>query len=135
VYVDAGGVTHGFARNRRGDVTTVDVDGAIATIAFDNNDRGEIVGLYIDAAGVVHGFRRGPAGDTTTIDVPDMAQTRLRGINDDGQIVIDSVDNQVRHHGWLYEAGEFTEITLRGVPTGSLAVDINDDGEIIGNVL
>ena len=83
----------------------------------------------------MHGFLRTPGGDVTTIDVPGMDQTRLQGINNEGQIVIDGVDSQLRHHSWLLDDGRFTEIEPRGVATGSLATDINDDGRIVGWLL
>jgi uncharacterized membrane protein len=116
-------------------VTTVDVDGAVATIAYDNNDRGQIVGFYADTAGRIHGFLRNPGGDVVTVDVPGMAQTRLQGINNEGQIVIDGVDKQALHHSFRLDNGRFREIEPRGAPSGTLATDINDRGRIVGWIL
>jgi uncharacterized membrane protein len=102
---------------------------------LDNDDQGQVVGTYVEADGQVHGFLRTPGGDVTTIDVPGMDQTRVQGVNNQGQMVIDGVDGQLRHHSWLLEGGRFTEIEPPGVPTGSLATDINDDARIVGWLL
>jgi uncharacterized membrane protein len=134
-YADDAGRQHAFVRDRRGRIERFDVDGAVVTIAYDNNDRGEVVGVYLDAAGRQHGFLRSPRGEVTTVDVPGAEFTRLTGINNEGQIVIDSGDKQLLHHSWLLEDGRFTEIEPHGVPTGSLAADINDRGRIVGWIL
>jgi uncharacterized membrane protein len=134
-YTGADGVTRGFVRDRHGRIDSFDVEGAVVTIPYDNNDRGQVVGVYLDTAGRQHGFLRSPRGHITTIDVPGMFATRLQGINNEGQIVIDSVDKQLLHHSWLLENGQFTEIKPRGVLSGSLASDINDQGRIVGWIL
>jgi hypothetical protein len=61
--VDAGGVTHGFVRTQRGDITTFDVSGAGSgsgqgTIPNSSDPAKGITGYYVDASGVSHGFLR-----------------------------------------------------------------------------
>jgi len=85
------GTLHGYVQDRRG-VTTLDVPGAVATVALDVNDRGQVVGGYIDAAGRQHGFRY-DRGHYTTIDAPRPLDPVARGniatgINDRGDIVV-----------------------------------------------
>jgi uncharacterized membrane protein len=63
----------------------IDFPGALATLAFDLNDRGQIVGSLGDAEGVTHGFLLGN-GEFTQIDLP-VGETNAFGINDRGQIV------------------------------------------------
>ena len=53
----------------KGNFTTIDYPGANATIAFGNDELGEIVGLYFDADGVGHGFLLSN-GTFTSIDPP-----------------------------------------------------------------
>jgi hypothetical protein len=46
-YLDAGGTSHGFLRDRKGVFATIDhPDGIGKTVALDINDRGQIVGAY-----------------------------------------------------------------------------------------
>ncbi len=40
------------------------------TVAFANNDQGQIVGFYTDTNVVAHGFLRSPKGEFTSFDVP-----------------------------------------------------------------
>jgi uncharacterized membrane protein len=46
---------HGFAL-RRGQLTTIDVPGALSTGTFGINARRDVVGGYYDAAGTLHGY-------------------------------------------------------------------------------
>ena len=66
--------------------TTIDVPGAVATLAQGINDHGQIVGEYLDG---ITGPGHGPLldGTFTTIDVPGASFTVARGINNRGQIV------------------------------------------------
>lgn len=48
---------HGFLISQ-GDMTPIDVPGAVATAAAGINSRGDIVGFYSDATGAAHGFLR-----------------------------------------------------------------------------
>jgi uncharacterized membrane protein len=84
-----------------------------------------------------HGFVRDDGG-YRPVDVRGASFTAAQGQNNAGHVVggyIDGVDGQLRHHSWLLEGGRFTEIEPRGVPTGSLATDINDEGRIVGWLL
>jgi probable HAF family extracellular repeat protein len=85
------GSLHGFIRDE-GRVTRLDVRGAVATVAYDVNDRGQVVGGYIDARGRQHGFLY-EKGRYTTIDAPRPLDpfamgSIATGINDRGEVVV-----------------------------------------------
>jgi probable HAF family extracellular repeat protein len=108
---DAAGL-HGFLYSG-GSFTTIDVPGAVQTIANGINDSGQIVGSFSDAAG--HGFLDS-GGTFTTIDAPGALSTDARGINDSGQIVgagSYSFEHGSRFIGFLDSGGTFTAI-VRG---------------------
>ena len=87
---DHGRVARARARPPR--VSSYDVPGALATGAFKNNDRGQIVGVYSnesrDRVGTAdaHGFLLDD-GELERIDAPGAALTFLFDINDRGQIL------------------------------------------------
>ena len=86
-YLDAGGTLHGFLRDKKGVVTTIDhPDAPLGTVALDINNRGQIVGAYVDAEETAHGFLL-DKGVFTTIDPPGASFTEAAGINGRGQIV------------------------------------------------
>jgi uncharacterized membrane protein len=80
-----------------GSYTTLNVPGAIDTLAFGINDSGQIVGWYIDAAGA-YGFLLDQGNYTTLPFIP-------YGINDAGQIVGGDT---------LLNGGTYTKIQVPG---------------------
>jgi hypothetical protein len=144
---------HAVLRDDRGRFRLLDVPGALVTLAFDVNDRTDVVGQYIDAgavpdaqgmlpAGTVHGFlSRG--GEVTTIDVPGAALTQPLGINDGGDIVgayIEAVpdpdpyayNDTGRLRGFLLRDGVFTPIDVPG-SEGTRVSGINDSAQMVGH--
>jgi uncharacterized membrane protein len=85
VCTDAAGATDGFLLDQ-GRVTTLDVPGALSTLALGINNRGQIVGVYSDEA-IGHGFLL--QKDTfTVIDAPGaVLSTAAFSINDRGQVL------------------------------------------------
>ena len=67
------------------DFTTIDVPGAISTLATDINPRGDIVGTYIDGDHHSHGYLL-RNGQFTTIDFPGSAFTEAWGIDPEGEV-------------------------------------------------
>ena len=65
--------------------TTIDLPGAARTLAYDLNNRGQVVGAYTDAPNTVHGFLLF-RGVFTTVDFPGATETYPWGISEDGQI-------------------------------------------------
>jgi YD repeat-containing protein len=87
----ADGVDHGFRRDARGRVVTIDLPGAPEATAEGINDRGQIVGARfndLDLTGA-RGFllAKGVKGPFTPIDVPGAPRNLVRGLNDRGQLV------------------------------------------------
>jgi probable HAF family extracellular repeat protein len=121
-------------RDRHNELTFTQVDFpvALATVAFNANDRGQIVGAFIDAVGAAHGFLM-DKGVFAQIDVdlPEASSTNAIGINDRGQIVGGFADPMGALHGFLLEDDVFTQIDFPGA-TETLLVGINDHGQIAG---
>jgi probable HAF family extracellular repeat protein len=157
-FVDADGDSHGFLLNR-GTLTPIDPPGAAADAypgtaqvqATDINDLGQIVGVYPDAKGTFHGFAYAN-GQFTQLDPPRAAGNRngfgasaAFGINNRGQVVGQYVDDQGVLHGYLWQrkrgfktidppggaANTCAEDTPIGRVCGTIAVDINDRGQIL----
>jgi uncharacterized membrane protein len=117
------------------------VPGVPQTIAYDINDRGQIVGFCGDdpddptGATGVHGFLLS-RGDFTMFDAPGVPFTEPTGINDRGQIVGSTYSDPAltELHGFLLAKGvegPFTSIDFPGAPR-TVAFDINNRGQIIG---
>lgn len=69
--------------NLGGIVTTFEVPGATATLAYQLNKGNQIIGYYIDASGITHGYTRDFRGNLTfPIDAPGSTGTLLFGNND-----------------------------------------------------
>ena len=81
------------------DYTTLEVPGAILTVAIAINDAGQIVGRYTVGGGD-HGFLLDVDGSYTTLDVPGVTGTQAWGINDNGQVVGQAAADG-RNHGFL----------------------------------
>jgi uncharacterized membrane protein len=80
--------------------TTIDVPGAVRTVATAINPQGDIVGRYDSADGRRHGFLL-HKGEFTTIDVPGSTDTRAYAINPRGDIVGGYVSADGRGLGFL----------------------------------
>jgi uncharacterized membrane protein len=137
---DADATYHGFLRDPRGRITTIDIPGARATVASRINDRGQIVGRYYQTAPF-----RGPdarprgflldRGRLTRIDVPGAASTQAVGIDNRGRVVGEYQDDAGAFHGFLRdEHGGFTTIDLPGA-AGTSLVAINNAGQVLGGSL
>jgi hypothetical protein len=65
---------------------SLDYPGAISTVLYGMNSRGDMVGSYENPANFFHGFVY-KDGAFTSIDGPGAAFTEIRGINEEGDIV------------------------------------------------
>jgi probable HAF family extracellular repeat protein len=112
--------------------TTIDVPNALATVAIDINNQGQVLGYYYeinDPSALPHGFLY-DQGRITTIDVPGALYTLVQEINDRGQIVGNyRVDEE--NHGFLYDRGVFTRIDPPGA-FSTIVFAINTRGQIVG---
>ena len=121
-----------------------DVPGALQTVHFRNNNRGEVVGLYADLSdgtprlrGFLMKNRR-----VTRIDMPGAVSTLPVGINDRGKVVggwvgpdatVDPVDGETKPvHGFVWENGRSKTCDVPGATT-TAPYEINNRGEIVGN--
>src|SRR5262245_46300806 len=112
--------------------TQVDYPAALTTVAFNANDRGQIVGAFIDAVGTAHGFLMdNGVFAQIDVDLPEASNTNAIGINDRGQIVGGFGDPSGALHGFLLEDDVFTRIDFPGA-TETLLVGINERGQIAG---
>lgn len=113
--------------------TTVEVPGALSTIAWGINSRGDIVGTYRDATGF-HGYVLRD-GEFVTIDYPGAAITEARGIGPSGDIVGSyrrPGEPAVNVHGFvLTRHGEFVAVDYPG-HTNTIPQRILPDGTILG---
>jgi probable HAF family extracellular repeat protein len=138
-YLNPDGTVHGY-RWDHGRVTTIDGPAGASTVTvLDINDRGQMVGVYADAAGAPHGFLL--TGDTyTTIDMPAVTFTFPFAINDRGQIAGFTTDAlpvpaATDVHGFVLRdgaGGPVTRIDVPGAVIGTVALDINDAGTVVG---
>jgi hypothetical protein len=114
VYVDAGGVDHGWYRNpKTGTVTVINVPGAstvpaalacwgtvAGTVLNGINNSGEISGHFFDTSGLSHGFVL-TGGKFIHLDVPGAAQTGGGGINALGQVAGHYSDSSCNNSGFI----------------------------------
>ena len=140
--------------DRKGrDFRSIDVPGALITLAYALNDRAHVVGQYIDAgavpddqgrlpAGTVHGFLW-HRGVFTTVDFPGAPLTQPLGINNRGVIVgayLDAVadpDDPYAYYdtgrlrGFVLRDGTYTPLDFPG-GVGTKVSAINDRGQMAG---
>jgi len=116
------------------DFTTIDVPGAISTLATDINPRGDIVGTYIDGDHHSHGYLL-RNGQFTTIDFPGSAFTEAWGIDPEGEVVGDyrfAGEPAVNFHGYRWtKDGEFVAVNYPG-HTNTILQRILPDGTMLG---
>ena len=140
-----GASTHGFLANPPYGVanfTTINVPfiGAQNTIAHGLNDSGQIVGMWKNSGGTNHSFLANfPYGPTdfTSFNVPLECSTcgdGAGGINNSGQIVGGYFANS-KNHGYLDTAGVFSTVDFPDANNGSVAIRINNVGQIVGAYL
>jgi uncharacterized membrane protein len=132
-YRDATGTVKGFLLDKQG-FTSIEVPGALRTIAAKINDHGQIVGAYgtlDDSVVPGHGYLW-YKGVLTTIDVPDARHTQAFDIDNHGRIVGEYQDAAGMFHGFLRDAsGRFIPIDAPGA-TATVITGINDRGQMIG---
>jgi len=98
-YVDPStGSRHGYLL-RKGVAKLVDFPGATATIAWDINNRGDVVGVYHKEDFVIHGFLW-HKGKFTSVDIPGALLTVVFGINSAGDMV-GLYEDATTGHGFL----------------------------------
>jgi probable HAF family extracellular repeat protein len=147
------GLSQGFIRDAKGRIRTFRFPDADFTDPRGINDHEQVTGLYLTpfVPGRSGFFRLHSfiwtKGHFQTIDVaaphPDdlgianpLTITMAEGINNKGQVVgtyrtVNALTNDGgASHAFLYDNGQFTDISIPGVPSAE-AVDINNNGQIL----
>jgi hypothetical protein len=131
------GEAHGYLRDRRGRFTTIDVPGALTTLGWRINNRGQVVGIYSDVdLQVPLRFLRAYIyndGRFIRVDAPGMSNTTLADINDRGQSVgqaFDSADPRNTHYAFLRERdGTFTRLPDVPGAVQTIHLGLNNRGQ------
>ncbi|MDH4072468.1 MAG: hypothetical protein OEV41_05120 [Gammaproteobacteria bacterium] len=104
-YFVAGGITHGWVRDRDGNYAVIDYPGSAFTNVRGVNASGDTVGLYrMVANGPTQGFRMSADGSFEPIDYPGSPHTRALGVNARGDAVGDYrfADCPIRRCAWVW---------------------------------
>ncbi len=110
---------------------TVDVSGALGTVATDIDDADDIVGFYVDSAGVHHRFVD-VNGTINAIDVSESTGTLVYGISPQfNNIVGWYTDSNGMQHGFILSRGQFSTIDVPGAIRTN-AFSIYDFVRIVG---
>ncbi len=136
-YVDANGVSHGFAYSlATSTYTPVTVKGAKQVSATGINKSNLICGFYADSRGIQHGFLQSLKGGTPIqFTVPGAVMTQFLGVNSSGVAVgfyqLTSADIT---HGIIYDpaSGDWTQVDDPNGVGGTVLNGLNDKGEIVG---
>jgi hypothetical protein len=136
-YDPTNGEAHGYLRDARGGFTTIDVPGALTTLGWRVNNRGQVVGIYSDVDRQVPlRFLRAyiyEDGRFTRIDAPDVSNTSLNDINDRGQSVgqaFDAADPRNTHYAFLRERdGTFTRLPDVPGAAQTIHIGLNNRGQ------
>ena len=127
-YYDTGRL-RGFVL-RDGEFTPVDFPGGEGTKVSGINDGGQMVGYY-DTPDARRGFLL-DEGSFTKIDPPGSLTTLPSGIDDRGRVVGAYLDpNGINGRGFLWDDGEYRTIVAPGDRTDSIALAINNRGDIL----
>jgi probable HAF family extracellular repeat protein len=107
---------------------TIDVPGALVTVAAGITDSGQVVGFFEDAGKAIHGFLRTPTTASTIIDIPGASNTGAGGINGAGEIVGTFMDAHKVLHGFLRSStGAYITFDVPGA-VGTSATGISSGG-------
>jgi len=105
--------------------------GAISTVPFGLNDRGDVVGFYRDASGGRHGFKY-VNGTFNSIDISGLTGVTPRGINNLRDIVGNWADANGNGHGLILTAsGQLQTLDAPGAVETAFSC-IDDRRQIVG---
>src|SRR5215472_171457 len=128
-YFDASGVQHAYLLSQ-GTFTTIDPPGSIQTRGIAINNRGVIGGTFLDSNKVRHSYLL-DQGNFTIFDFPGATATFLQGMSN--QQVVGAYSDARGLHGFLLSDGNFTTIDFPGAVGQTVAGDINERGQTVGN--
>jgi len=132
------GSTHGFYHDGFSTFTQMDFPGSNRTSVEDINNSGQMVGNYRTGVANEYGFIYS-GGTYTQIDFPDPnhTYTRASAINNLGVVTgfyyTGEGNNYTHMYSYTYGDGVFTEPLIQYPGAwGTRAIDINDEGHIVG---
>jgi len=128
-YFDASGAQHAYLLSQ-GTFTTIDPPGSIQTRGIAINNRGVVGGTFLDSNKVRHSYLL-DQGNFTIFDFPGATATFLQGMSN--QQVVGAYSDARGLHGFLLSDGNFTTIDFPGAVGQTVAGDINERGQIVGN--
>ncbi len=132
-YLNSDGVGHGFLL-RRGVFTTIDVPGAMETIAARGiNARGDIVGGFLDHDDVRHGFLLSD-GKYSQIDYPGSTGTYLTGINNAGDIAGGYFKGEASNGTFIRKYGKFYNVHIPGGSAANVRSAQDNGRVLVGSV-
>ena len=113
-----------------GEFSSVDFPESEGTKVAGINDHGQMVGYY-DTPDTSRGFLLDD-GQFTEIDPPDSLTTLPSGIDNRGRVVGGYLDpNGINGRGFIWDDGSYRTITAPGERTDSIALALNDRGDIL----
>jgi hypothetical protein len=152
IYIDSGGVNHGFVRATDGAITEFSAKGAgtkigqgTFTAGVDGiNHAGAIPGTYANSAGVFHSFVRSAKGAITKFTVSGAGTGSgqgviVSGINTGGEVAGVYIDSAGADHGYVLASAKVTKFNAPGAGTGSVQgtepENINTAGDSTGQYI
>jgi hypothetical protein len=135
-YLDASGVSHGFAY----DVSTaaympIKVPGATAAAATGINNSNLVSGFFTNKGGVTYGFLAQLSGGTpVTFRAGSSTTTQLLGVNNNGIAVGFYIGTDTFPHGVIYTPsnGNWTPVNDPSGAMGTVLNGVNDKGSAVG---
>lgn len=143
-FFDSSFAPRAFYRDAHGSITLLNDGGAAKSSAEGINDAGTVVGWIEDANGLSSGVSgQVPWTTTTRIDLPGAVSTptqipttgTLVLETDESGTLVGAVDLATGRHGFIRRPDGSVELFERAGADGTLAVDINNNGVVVGNYI
>ena len=128
-YLDSAGLAHGYLL-RGGAYTTLDVPGALLTVATGINDHGTIVLYWLDAATFIESSLY-DGRVYSTINVPGAVSSYAYDLDNAGDVLYRWMDSALHNHGALRQAGHYQTFDVPK-STFTFPAGINDHQLIVG---
>jgi hypothetical protein len=135
-YVDANGVSHGFAYLVNNDTfTQIDIPSAASTAATGINDRNLICGFFVTKTGNTLGFLKPEKGGAAIeFQVPGSTTTQLLGVNNNGIAVGFYLTKAQIPQGLYYDpaTAQWQRVADPHGAMGTVVNGLNNVGQLVG---
>jgi len=125
--------THGFLRDRHGNVTVFDPPNGLYTESHGINEGGAITGYFLQSVPGFHGFVRDPYGNFTVFDPPGSSGTLSVAINTGGTVTGSFTDASHSQHGFVGNPNANIAVFDPPNSVGTLSLSINIYGDVTGS--